>query len=103
MWGDSAVYQVSGFESTPCNGGVFHRASRVDAPANTETIVGQVLCVFYAENLLESWGTALSTAGWIHEGTREGFMYSEVIQLQEIDGARLDPLSKCQGHCDNDR
>ena len=103
MWGDSAVYQVSGFEETPCNGGVFHRASRKDAPANTETIVGQVLCVFYAENQLESWGTALSTAGWIHEGTRESFMYSEVVQLQEIGGARLNPLSKCQGDCTDDR
>ncbi|EJK63323.1 hypothetical protein THAOC_16025, partial [Thalassiosira oceanica] len=96
MWEDSAAYQISGFESTPCNGGVFHRASRTNAPADTETIVGQVLCVFYAENQLESWGTALSTAGWIHEGTREGFMYSEVVQLQVIEGARLNPLD-CEG------
>jgi len=29
-------------------------------------------------------------------------MYSEVVQLQVIEGAILDPRSKCQGDCNND-
>lgn len=75
MWGENAVYQVSGFENTPCNGGVFHRASRVNAPANALSAIGQVICVFFDSDSTESWGSALSSAGWFHVGTREGFGY----------------------------
>ena len=104
MWGDSTIYQVSGFESTPCNGGVFHRSSRVNAPAYAVPYVGQSICVFFAEKLVDHWGSALSSAGWIHEGTRDGFSYSsEVIDLVDLGATPSAMLSQCQGDCDDDR
>ncbi|EJK45080.1 hypothetical protein THAOC_36325 [Thalassiosira oceanica] len=103
LWGDSTIFEVSGFESTPCNGGVFHRSSRVEAPAHAVTYVGQVICVLFAENLVEHWGSALSSAGWIHEGTRDGFSYrSEVLDLVDLGATPPAILSRCQGDCDND-
>ena len=104
MWGDSTIYEVSGFEYTPCNGGVFHRSSRVNAPAGAVPYVGQVICVFFAENLAEHWGSALSSAGWIHEGTRDGFSYrSEATDLVDLGATPSPMLSMCQGDCDDDR
>ncbi|EJK46265.1 hypothetical protein THAOC_35075 [Thalassiosira oceanica] len=102
MWGDSTI-EVSGFENTPCNGGVFHRSSRMNAPADAVPYVGQVICVFFAENLVDHWGSALSSAGWIHEGTRNGFTYSSgVVDLVDLGGTLSAMLSICQGDCDGD-
>ena len=104
FYSDNPYWDLVGFESTPCNGGVFHRSSRVNAPAYAVPYVGQSICVFFAEKLVDHWGSALSSAGWIHEGTRDGFSYSsEVIDLVDLGATPSAMLSQCQGDCDDDR
>ncbi|EJK60124.1 hypothetical protein THAOC_19582, partial [Thalassiosira oceanica] len=48
MWGDSVHYQVSGFESTPCQ--TFYRSSLTNAPYNAVTTLNNpVFCVMTAD------------------------------------------------------
>ncbi|EJK56456.1 hypothetical protein THAOC_23652, partial [Thalassiosira oceanica] len=61
MWGDSVHYQVSGFESTPCQ--TFYRSSLTNAPHGAVTALNEpVFCVMYPDvDYLVSWQESLES------------------------------------------
>ncbi|EJK47977.1 hypothetical protein THAOC_33265, partial [Thalassiosira oceanica] len=74
MWGDNTAYQVSGFESTPCQ--TFYRSSLTNAPHNAETtLINSAFCVMSVDKNIPAVVT-----------------WQESLESQEYGFTRLEPI-----------